>query len=531
MKRKHLFHKILLILAIVSLWGCTGDFDEMNSNPNAATKIDPSLLFPLMEREAINGGYGNYQMGENLHANQYAQWVSNTASYFSSDRYDYNNNWVTSAYWTPYYTYVLKNLLDIQRMAEESPEYEEMYHIARIMTAVGTARTTDVFGDVPYSEASRGIEKPSYDSQKDIYYSIFEELKEATAALSAGFESEQVKYGSQDLIYGGDVTKWIKFGNSLRLRYALRLSFIDPDKAKEEGEAALSSTLMSSVNDNAALTTSIDDNNGIGHPFYTICYWNEFRMSYTFEKAYKELSSTVDPRMECYWGVTESTHGTNNPEFSGLRNGLPSDQLALQGNTPAENSNIWGLLWAPEWNSGTGTPSGFRAFPYYTMCYSEVCFLKAEAAIRGWSNAGNAKTNYDDGIRASFAEARLGVSTALYSTANDEAYLSGGEVGWNESADFEAKLKKIATQKWIALFPNGTEAWAEVRRTGYPELIPIVRSDNQDINPANGEFIKKLRYVNKEREENTENATSGTLNNGKGDGANVRVWWDTGRYK
>jgi hypothetical protein len=132
------------------------------------------------------------------------------------------------------------------------------------------------------------------------------------------------------------------------------------------------------------------------------------------------------------------------------------------------------------------------------MCYSEVCFLKAEAAIRGWSNAGDAKTNYEDGIRASFAEARLGVNTGLYSMADDEAYIAGGEVGWNESADFETKLKKIATQKWIALFPNGTEAWAEVRRTGYPELIPIVRSDDPDIDPDNGEFIKKLRYINKE---------------------------------
>lgn len=509
---------------------CTDDFDEMNSNPNAATKIDPSLLFPKMEREAINGGYANYQMGENLHANLYAQWVSNTATYFSSGRYEYNNSWVTAAYWTPYYTYVLKNLLDIQKMAEESPEYEEMYQIARIIAALGAARTTDVFGDVPYNEASRGIEKPSYDSQKDIYDSIFNELREATSTLSAGFSTEQVKYGGQDLIYGGDVSQWIKFGNSLRLRFALRLSFVDPDKAKEEGEAALASDLMSSVNDNAALETSINDNSGIGHPFYTICYWNEFRMSYTFEKAYKELSTVVDPRMEFYWGVTQSTRESANPEFKGLRNGLPADQLAFSGNTPAENSNIWGLLWAPEWNSGTGTPSGFRAYPYYTMCYSEVCFLKAEAAIRGWSNAGDAKTNYEDGIKASFEEARIDVDQSLYSTDNDEVYISGGDVKWEESANFETKLEKIATQKWIALFPNGTEAWAEVRRTGYPELIPVVKSDNNEINPDNGEFIKKLRYVNKEREENADNATSDALNNGQGDGANVRVWWDTGRY-
>ncbi|SFE74158.1 SusD/RagB family nutrient-binding outer membrane lipoprotein [Sunxiuqinia elliptica] len=530
---KKIFSFLIAVLcSFIVLVSCTDDFDEMNTNPNAATEIDPSLLFPKLTREAINGGWGNYQMGENLHANLYSQWISNTATYFSSDRYEYNNAWVTSAYWTPYYTYVLKDLLDIKRMAGEAPKYEEMYHIARIMAAIGTARTTDLFGDIPYSEASRGTEKPVYDAQKDIYYDILKELREATDALSAGFTVDQVKYGNQDIMYGGDVDQWIKLGNSLRLRYSLRLAFIDEEKAQTEGEAALATgKLMESVADNAAIATSVDDNTGIGHPLYTLCYWNEFRMSSTLETVYKELSSVYDPRMECYWGVTQSTHDTETPEFKGLRNGLPSDQLALEGNKAVENSNIWGLLWAPEWNSGTATPQGFKAFPFYTMCYSEVCLLKAEAAIRGWSNAGNAKSNYEDGIRASFAEARNGVSSSLYNTDNDEGYIDGGSVAWQEEAGFEGKLEKIMTQKWLALFPNGNEAWAEFRRTGYPVLTPIAQSDDPKINSNNGEFIKKLRYVNKEKEENAENATSGTLNNGQGDGSNVRVWWDTGRYK
>ncbi len=525
--------KLLLIL-LTFLYGfisCTDDFDEINTDPNAATDINPGLLFPKLIREAVNGGYVNYQTGENLHANLYVQWMSNTASYFSSGRYEYNNSWVTGAYWAPYYTYVLKDLLDIQRMAKETPKYEEMYQIARIATAIGTARTTDLFGDIPYSEASRGIEKPTYDSQKDVYYHIFTELKEATEALAAGFSEEQANYGSQDIVFSGDAEKWLKLGNSLRLRYAIRLSFIDPDKAKEEGEAALNEPLLSSINDNAALETSIDDNSGIGHPLYTLCYWNEFRLSSTLATAYQELSTVADPRMECYWGATEATHDNETPIFKGLRNGLSTDQLTQAGNTPSENSNIWGLLWAPEWNSGTGTPSGFRAYPFYTMCYSEVCLLKAEAAIRGWSNAGDAQTNYEDGIRASFQEARNGVNASLYSTANDEVYITSGDVKWNTSADFEGKLEKIITQKWLSLFPNGNEAWAEFRRTGYPELQPIAQSDDASINPANGEFIKKLRYVNKEREENTDNATSPSLNNGQGDGSNVRVWWDTSRYE
>jgi hypothetical protein len=497
----------------------------MNDNPNQITEVNPSLLLPKMQREAVNAGAYTYQRGENLFTNLYSQWISNSISYFNSDRYEYNNGWVTEAYWNPYYTYVLKNILDIKGMAEKYPNYEEMYHIARIVAALGAARTTDIFGDIPYAEAGRGADKPKYDAQKDVYYDILNELKEATTALSAGFSSEQVKYASQDLFYGGNVEKWIKFGNSLRLRFALRISFADPEKAKQEGEAALASKLMELVDDRAyTITANIDD----GHPMFVISNWNEFRMSATFERIYKTKSTVFDPRMELRWGVTQQSITDGSPEIKGIPNGLPGDQLPEYD----VSSNPWGLLWAPTWNSAYVKPSSFtQPYPFDVMNYSEVCFLKAEAAIRGWANAGNAQTNYENGIRASFDEARLGVSTDLYSTANDDTYISTGIVQWNDGDDFEAKLEKIITQKWISLFPNGTEGWAEVRRTGYPALTPVVRSDDPSINAANGEFIKKLRYINMELESNEENARSASLNGGKGDGQNVRVWWDTGRYK
>ena len=165
------------------------------------------------------------------------------------------------------------------------------------------------------------------------------------------------------------------------------------------------------------------------------------------------------------------------------------------------------------------------------MSYAEVCFLKAEAALKGWSGSGDVKSNYETGIRASFAEARDGVSSSLYSTANDETYITTGNVAWSNSDTEEQKLKKIITQKWIALYPNGNEAWAECRRTGYPELMQISSSVDQSINPANGEFVKKIRYTDAERRDNAEHAKDASLNQGQGDGMNVRVWWDTKRYK
>lgn len=515
---------LVTISLAVALFSCTDGFDDMNTNPNTVTEVEPSLLLPKMQYEITNANAYEYQRGENLFANLYAQWMSNSISYFSSDRYEYNSSWATDAYWLPYYTYVLKNIIDIKNMAEKYPEYQEMYHIARIVAAVGAARTTDVFGDIPYSEGSIGIDKPKYDAQKDIYYDILKELREATEALAAGFDTEQKNYGGQDLIFKGDVEKWIKLGNSLRLRYAMRISFVDPEKAKTEGESALAAKMMLSTADNAYVITTVADR---GHPLFVISNWNEFRMSSTFENAYKTLSTVHDPRMEFYWGVTEESIEAGKPEIKGIRNGLPADQLP----SPSTSSSCWGLLWAPSWNSTHVKPSNFSIeAPIYLMTYSEVCFLKAEAAIRGWSNAGGAQANYEAGIRASFAEARLNVPTTLYSTTNDDTYITTGSVKWDEAATFEAKLEKVITQKWISLFPNGTEAWAEVRRTGYPKLTPIAKSDVTTINPAKGEFIKKLRYVDTELEVNSENARSESLNGGKGDGLHVRVWWDTARY-
>ena len=137
---------------------------------------------------------------------------------------------------------------------------------------------------------------------------------------------------------------------------------------------------------------------------------------------------------------------------------------------------------------------------------------------------------YLAGIQASFDNERANVEPSLYSTKNDETYKNSGSVAWETQSSLEGHLEQIMTQKWLALYPNGVEAWTEFRRTGYPKLTPVKLSLDPSINADKGEFIKKLRYVDDEIRENP-NATKKSLNDGKGDGSNVRVWWDTGRYK
>lgn len=532
---KYRIKKLSLFSIILGLSvSCTDNFENMNKNPQTANEVSPSLLLPKMQDYGFNNNSWEYQVGPNLHANLYAQYFANTVTYFNSDRYGYNNTWVNDGYWRSYYTYLPKYLNIVREQVVTNPEYTYMFQAMRIISAMGAIRTTDTFGDIPYSEGGIGINQPKYDTQKEIYYDVFNELTEAVTVLKSGMGGQK-EYGTEDLFFKGDYSKWIKLANSIRLRLALRLSFVDPDKAKAEGEAALQSEIMTGNADNTAVRNSLLDQ---GHCLFIISHWNEFRISKTMENQMKKTSTVDDPRMPLWFGQTIGwVNGEYDVQFQGTPNGLSTSDIGLDEYKPTNNSCVWGYYAYPQWNqhekgSRGGTPGGMVEKPMMLINYAEVCFLKAEAAIRGWSGAGNARENYEAGIRASFEEARADVADkSVINTSNDETYITTGFAQWNEDADFETKLKKIITQKWIAIYPNGDEAWAEFRRTGYPDLMPVSQSEEPTINPANGEFIKKMRYVDDERRENEANAMSPTNNQGQGDGMNVRVWWDTGRYK
>lgn len=529
--RKLLKNIIVCLLTGFMATGCTSDFEEMNKSPFQPSEVEPELVFPFICREAPNLRWDAYQCGDNFHANLFAQYIANTSMNFSHDRYQYNDE-ADFGYWEPYYLYILKNIAVVEESIDKFPYSSYTFQLMRILRAMSTAKITDLFGDIPYFNAGKGEEKLAYDKQKDIYYDIFKELKEAVDILNSGLKGQK-KLGKSDFIYNGDFSKWIKFANSLRLRYALRLSFVDPEKAKSEGESALAAGVMENGEDGAMSVTNKIDWRTYGYPLITICHWSEFRMSNTMEKIMTETGTIDDPRLPVIWGQTKLHSKGEGPKFKGIPNGLPADQLESKEYSVDMFSNVYGLQFFPAWNSENVEPQGgqwlSKKFP--VMYYSEVCLLKAEAAIRNWKGSGNAKENYEAGIRASFEENRSGVDVKLLDLSNDDTYITTGQVAWNDNDNFETKLEKIITQKWICLFPNGNEAWAEFRRTGYPRLTPIVHSDNPNIDPSKGEFIKKIMYVDEERRNNKEHCESPDLNQGQGDGGHVRVWWDTKRYK
>ena len=537
-----LYKKLILSCATITFVACTGNFESMNTDNSSLVSVSPAYILPFIQETIVNLDSGPYQRGDNLHSQLYCQFFGNTVGDWNTDRYGYNDDWAYSGFWEPYYS-TLKHLKIIKELANQNSSYTNLYQMARITVAFGTIGMTDLFGDIPYSEAGTGNTAPKYDTQKDIYYDVFNELTEASNILKQNLTGQENIGENNDMIYSGDLLKWIKFANSLRLRYALRLIYVDPDKAKYEGESALAAGVFESNEDNAYVR--VDASGSWGHPLYMICTWNCFTMSKTMENILKNYSSVSEPRMPLSYGKSKAWwENEKNPSmtfkgeaFQGVPNGLTAtemlaiDEDGWMKNNPDNNSCVYGLQAFPTWNTEGILGNVKVALDFKVMNYAEVCQLKAEAALRGWNGAGVIKDNYEAGIRASFLEEREPVDASLYSTVNDNIYLSTGKVKWNEDASDEEKLERIMIQKWLCLYPNGIEAWAECRRTGYPKLNPISRSDDPSINPENGEFIKKIRYCDAEYRDNNINVTVPTINQGQGDGMNVRVWWDTGRYK
>mgnify|MGYP003336941587 FL=1 len=235
---------------------CTKKFDEINTDRNSIATVGSAelpFLFAKAEASAVPNIW-NYQVAQNLFADQYAQYFACTATYFPSDRLNIRMDWVGAAF-NPVYTDMLPQLQSILKSAD--PNSAE-YALGNIVWVLGFHRVTDYWGPIPYFSAGQPGKSVAYDAQDKVYDDFFKRLTAAVNVLKT--KTSSVPYGSFDLIYGGSVDKWIKFANSLRLRLALRISKVDPTRAKAEAEAAVASgVLADSPSEDALIQKS---NNG-----------------------------------------------------------------------------------------------------------------------------------------------------------------------------------------------------------------------------------------------------------------------------
>ena len=510
---------IVLLCSIVLVMACTDKFEEFNTDQNKLSKLEPSqlpFLFSKAQSTATNNGW-NYQIAQNLFHDQYCQYFSNTTTYFPSDRLVIRMDWIRAA-WNPIYTEVVPQLQTIMELTDEG---SAEYALANIMWVYTFHRLTDTWGPVPYFSAGQPGESVPYDAQDVIYDDMFKRLSTAIGVLD-GYAGQNV-FSDYDLIYKGDVNKWRKFANTLRLRLAVRISGIDPTRAKTEGEAAAAAgTLTTSPGDDALIIRSKngDDFNGL-----SIMDWNEFRMSSTMESVLKGYS---DPRMPIYFLPAVTTGN-----YEGLRNGLSSADMAAPLNKPDANSHH-----GARWSSTTGLET-----PSNVMATAEADFLKAEATLLGWNVGGlTAKQHYENGIRNSMAQWGITNATVVNNYINSAATPIAPGDAQNSPAVSTAPVafgatpalqkEQITIQKWLALYPEGVEAWADIRRSRAFKLYPVKQSDNPDLpNPADinvptNNWIRRIPFINDEKITNGTEVTKAVPLLDGPDNIATPLWWD-----
>lgn len=428
------FNKILLVVLSLFLFqACTEDFAEINDNPNFPTvdEANPALILPKILFET--GNEMTADLGWGL-GNIIAQLVA-TNNFTGTDRYLLGTYEGT---WNLFY----RNLRDANNLLAlgEATDNGGYQAAALVLRAWVLANLTEMWGDVPYSEALRGKEDeflPSYDAQADIYRNILSDLTDAAQQAAKGGNMDG------DILFGGDTDQWIKLANSLRIRYLMRLENkwdeLDINGAQEIQNLVDGGMIFASNADNAAVPYLEGTNRW---PLNTarVGSFDEKRMSQRIEGVLKDLN---DPRMEILFRPVDNP---DSDEFIGVPNGL-SEDAASNFNGGANNQSRLGVR--------------FREQPATVemtiMHHAELQFILAEAAQKGYIS-GDAAAYYEAGVTSNMNY--LGITDVAGYLAQVDVALTTDE------------LERIATQKWLSLFMVGNEAWFDFRRTGLPALMP-----------------------------------------------------------
>ncbi|MCM5662786.1 SusD/RagB family nutrient-binding outer membrane lipoprotein [Galbibacter mesophilus] len=454
---------ILLITLVLS--SCSNFDDDINSNPNAPNQASGMQL--IAQAQLSLPGLSSSPQGEFM-----AQYLAES-QYVGVSLYPMQN--------TSFYGWYQGPLADLEAVltsedlsAADGPVVNQLA-VAKILKAYYFWNITDRWGDVPYTEALKGQENftPKYDTQESIYNDLFNELKEAANMMVSGDLSN-------DIIYGGDMQKWRKLSNSIRLLMALRLSEVDPAKAQAEFVDAMGDGVLSSNEDNLFFQHLAEANNQN--------YW---------------YSQIVDRNRE-WWAITEGMVSQMKP--------YDDPRLPIYANPARSNGEYVGMLYGEEENIGTeeysllGDDIYAQDAPVYLLTYAQVLFAMAEASERGWI-AGDSEGYYKTAIENSILQ-----WTGTTDGVSD--YLAQPDIMFNGNSAME----QIALQRWIHLYMFGYEAWAEWRRTGLPDIF---------VSPNGVDIPTRLGYPDNEAFNNEESYNEAIQRQfGGQNDIYGKIWWD-----
>ena len=472
-----------LALALMGVSACDKGLTELNVDPNNPPFVLAPAVLPEAEQAAVNRA-----LGSNYNLTMMGLWSQSFAKiqYIDEDRYRLRSTTI-DAHWAGFYGDALE---DFQKIIEQGDSIGRPN-----WTAIGTIMqqwtfqiVTDTWGDVPYSEALQGAgnTRPKYDAQKDIYYGMMSRLAAASAMIQPG----GVSFGGEDAIYSGDMVSWRKFSNSLRARMAMRISNVDPTKAKTEFLAALAAPggVFTSNADNAGLHYSgaVPSDN----PIYAVFHEGQRYDQVISKTTVDSLAALNDPRLAVY-----ADPAPNGCAGGGVYCGYPN-----------------GTVTASDFAALSPIGKAFKedpTAPSWMMTYSEVLFLRAEAAAKGWT-ADDPAVLYRAGIRASMEQ--WGISDAAIT-----AYLAQPSTQY-------LGLRSIYMQKWISLYANGPEQYASWRRETVnggqhaPFLTPAPQATTKVV-------PYRVFYPASEQSTNADNWAASVAANGGGTLYDKRVWF------
>ncbi len=535
---KSLINSIILGMTTVAFVSCTGDYLEINSNPyqpgdltpdgyglsSAMSNIAGCVVSPDVNTAQFTDCLLGGTMGGYYADSKVSGWDNTISNYNPTD--NWTNVFLKSDKIIPV---LYTNLTVVEKLCEESGDDMPLM-VANIIKVAAMSRVTDTYGPIPYSQIGKDgkIETP-YDPQDKVYDKFFEELTNSVNALNAKLvdNPDYTIPSSADYVYKGDVKKWIRFANSLKMRLAMRIVYADKEKAQArfvEAMDPVNGGIMEQNDQNAMWDYFKSSSN----PIYVASRYNSAEGSLTGGDSHAAadiicyMNGYNDNRREKYFVKSEYGY----PDYVGVRRGI---ELSTLGKNARKYSGI----------------NVAESDPVIWMNAAETYFLRAEAvAVHGFTNPHEtmtAKDLYEEGIRKSFEQWGADLGYYLedgYSTPqtyNDpesvNSYserLSEITVKWNDGAAQEEKQERIIIQKWIANWTLGNEAWADYRRTGYPKLIPATAEGNKSGGKVDSELgARRMPYPADEYVSNKNNVLEAVSEYLKGaDEMGTFIWWD-----
>lgn len=495
------------------LASCTGNFEDLNTHPTdlydtQMTDLEKvGSVFPVMTYLLNPQHENNSQMTEQMVGAQYGGYFTCTNKWNGTNFGSFNPQvgWVD----TPFKDMFTDFYPNFQQVKDQTEGKGSTYALASIIRVGVMLRVADIYGPIPYSQMGQGEFAVAYDDVQTLYHNMIDDLNNSIEVLSAA-TGVSTAFSEYDLIYQGDFGKWVKYANSLKLRMAVRIAAVDTEYAKQAMAEAIQGGVIESNSDNASIPTT-------NNPFLKAAdEWSDLAINATLS-AY--MNAYNDPRISKY--MTSSSQN-----YCGVRMGNNSDSFKA-------NYGQSGNYSKPAFASNSPMPV-FQA--------AETYFLKAEAALQGWITGGEdaAKEYYEQGIRISMNQHGVTIGNYLSGTDKPTGYTdtknTGDSYTFTEEAasvsweDGDNKLQKIITQKWIANYPVGFEAWSDFRRTGYPEMVPPkdnLSSDGYIGTIDNKRMVRRLPYPSTEKRSNSANVEQAisTMLGAGGDKGSTDLWW------